>query len=82
MKPWDMVSSLRGANTIFSGAADKRTDTEKRETEERNRREIRGATRDAGQGRSKQQIQRGTRTAPRRNVRGSEYIVNRDCSDD
>jgi hypothetical protein len=36
---------------------------------------------DADQGRSKQQIQRGTRTAPRHNVRGSEYIVNRDCSD-
>jgi hypothetical protein len=46
--------------------------------EERHRREIK----DADQGRSKQQIQKGTRTAPRHNVRESAYIVNRDCSDD
>jgi hypothetical protein len=52
--------------------------TPRRETEERNRREIK----DADQGRSKKQVQRRTMTAPRHDVRGSEYIVKRDCSDD
>jgi hypothetical protein len=68
-----------GRKHPISRAADKRTDTHR---EERHRREIKGAIRDADEGRSKQQIQRETRTAPRYNVRGSEYIVNRDCSDD
>jgi hypothetical protein len=40
MKPWDMVSSFRGANTLFQGQqnkskTDRRENTEKRETEER-----------------------------------------------
>jgi hypothetical protein len=64
-------------HTIW-GAADKWTHREKRDTEERNRREIK----DADQGRSKQQIRRGTRADPRHNVRGSEHIVKRDCNDD
>jgi hypothetical protein len=73
MKPWGEVSSFRGANTPFEG---------QQINGQTQRREIKGATRDADQGRSKQQIQRETKTTPRHNVRGSEYIVNRDCNDD
>jgi hypothetical protein len=77
MKPWGKVSPFPGANTLFEGQ--QMNGRHRREIKERiKRREIK----DADQGRSKQQIQRGTRTAPRHNVRGSEYIVNRDCSDD
>jgi hypothetical protein len=72
------VSSFPGANTLFEGQhieertdremrKEEKTHTEKRDTEGRNRREIE----DEDQGRSKQQIRRGTRTAPRHNVRGS-----------
>jgi hypothetical protein len=83
------ISFIRGANTLFEGQQingyreKRREDThrEKRDTEERNGIEIKGTTRDADLGRSKQQIQRGTRTAQRLNVRGSEHIVKRDCSD-
>jgi hypothetical protein len=51
MKPWGKVSSIRGANTLFEGQQING------HTEKRNRREIK----DADKGRSKQQIQRGTR---------------------
>jgi hypothetical protein len=85
MKPWDMVSSFRGANTLFQEQQNKdRTQreerTDKEETHRRQitegghrtdyRREIKGATRDGEQRRSKDQS-RGTRTALRHNVRGS-----------
>jgi hypothetical protein len=44
MKPYDMMSSFRGANTLFQGQQNKgRTDqerTQKRDTQERHRREI------------------------------------------
>jgi hypothetical protein len=86
MKPWDKVSSFRGANTLFQGqqinGQTQKEERHRREITEDHRREIKGAIRDADQGRSKQQIQRETRTAPRHNVRGPEYIVNRDCNDD
>jgi hypothetical protein len=86
------VSSIPGANTIFQGQQNKGrsnreikrghreeqgredTHTEKRDTEERSKTQIKEEP--------NKQIQRGTRTAPRHNVRGSEYIVNRHCSDD
>jgi hypothetical protein len=85
MKPWGEVSSFRGASTLFEGQQinghtqreerhreeTQRRETQKRETEERSKTQIK-----------KQQIQRGTRTGPRRNVRGSECIVERDCNDD
>jgi hypothetical protein len=35
MKPYDMVSSLRGANTLLQGQQRTKTHTEKRDTEER-----------------------------------------------
>jgi hypothetical protein len=75
------VSSIRSANTLFEGQQINGHREEKRRhkhREERNRRAIK----DTDQGRSKQQIQRGTRTAPRYDVTESEYIVNRNCSDD
>jgi hypothetical protein len=85
MKPWDKVSSFRGANTLFQGQQNKDTQRRRQITEERSTKEIteeiKGATRDADQRRSKDKSRR-TRTAPRHNVRGSEYIANRDCSDD
>jgi hypothetical protein len=78
MKPYDKVSSFRGANAIFQGQ--QRIKTQRRENTEVKReqrehkadhsREIKGATRDADQRRSKDQS-RGTRTAPRHKVRGS-----------
>jgi hypothetical protein len=78
MKPYDKVSSLRGTYTLLQGQQNKN----RREiTEQITRREIKGATRDADPRRSKDQS-RGIRTTPRLNVRGSEYIVKRDCSDD
>jgi hypothetical protein len=77
--------------TFEAGQIEKRNTnkerTQKRETDRReitegdHRREIKGATRDTDQRKSKDQS-RGTRTAPRHNVRGSEYIVKRDCNDD
>jgi hypothetical protein len=86
MKPYDKVSSFRGASTLLQGqqinGQTHREERNRREiTEGDHRREIKGATRDADQRRSKNQS-RGTRTAPRHNVRGSEYIVKRDCSDE
>jgi hypothetical protein len=98
MKPRGKVSSIQGANTVFEGQQiNTQTHREKRQRRHRRerreeethtqRREIteqitaeRPKTPD--QGRSKQQIQRETRTAPRHNVRVFEYIVNRYCSDD
>jgi hypothetical protein len=66
MKPWGKVSSFPGANTVFEGQQTERRHRDKEtHIEERHRRDIK----DADQGRSKQQIQRGTRAAPRRNVR-------------
>jgi hypothetical protein len=88
MKTSDMVSSFSGANTLFevqqiNGQTHREERRQQRgHREERHRREIKGATREADQGRSKQQIQRRTRSAPIRNVRGSKHIVKRDCSDD
>jgi hypothetical protein len=61
------VSSISGANIIFEGRQTKRGETEIEETLKRNRRGIK----DADQGRSKKQIKRRTRTAPRHNVTGS-----------
>jgi hypothetical protein len=88
MKPWGGGVFYPRRKRCIRGAADKRKETqrgeipgqieERTQIEERNRREIK----DADQGKSKQQIQSGTRTAPRHNVRESKCIVNRDCSDD
>jgi hypothetical protein len=73
MKLYDIGSSFRDANTLLQ---------RQQINGQLKKSEIKGVTRDADQKRSKQQIQRGIRSAPRHNVRGSEYIVNRDCSDD
>jgi hypothetical protein len=78
MKPWVEMSFFPGANTLFEGQQTN-GQTHREDTQ---RREIKEATRDEDQGRSKQQFQRGTRTTLRHDVRWSEYIVNRDCSDD
>jgi hypothetical protein len=51
-----------------------RRDTQKREQRTQITEQIKGATRDADQGRSDDQS-RGTRTAPKHNVRRSKYIV-------
>jgi hypothetical protein len=66
------MSSFPDANTLFegqqiNGQTQRRRDKERTHLEARNRREIK----DPDQERSKQQIQRGTRTTPRHNVRGS-----------
>jgi hypothetical protein len=91
MKPYYMVFSFRGPNTLFQGQQRIKRGREKTEErtqiEESSPKEIteqiteERTTRDADQRGSKDQS-RGTRTAPRHNVRGSEYIVKRDCSDD
>jgi hypothetical protein len=79
------VSSIPGSNTLFEGQQiNGQTHREETPIEEREKRRHthRKEIKDADQGRSKQQNQRRTRTAPRHNVRGTEFIVNRDCSDD
>jgi hypothetical protein len=77
MKPWDKVSSFRGANTLLQ-EQQINGETGRRETTEG---DPRTDQRRLDHRRSKDQS-RGTRTAPRYNVRGSEYIVKRDCNDD
>jgi hypothetical protein len=81
IKPYDKVSSFRGANILLQGQQiNGQTHREKKRThrgeitEGDHRREIKEATRDADQRRSMDQS-RETRTAPRYNVRGSEHIV-------
>jgi hypothetical protein len=91
MKPYDMVSSFQGASTLFQGQQNKHREYREERTHRReitegdhrtnHRREITEGTRDADQRRSKDKS-KGTRTAPRHNIRGSEYSVKRDCSDD
>jgi hypothetical protein len=71
---------LSGAPTPYFRGSRIKTEHRREITEENHRREIKGATRDADQRRSKDQS-RGTSTAPR-HIRGSEYIVKRDCSDE
>jgi hypothetical protein len=85
MKTRAMVSSFRGANTLFQGQQIN-GQIEERHTEKRDhgrtsqKRDQRNDQRPDPR-RSKDKSRR-TRTAPRHNVRGSEYIVKRYCSDD
>jgi hypothetical protein len=78
MKPYDKVSSFRGANTLLQGQQINGQDTEERtqKTDHRRQinRQIKAADPRRDQHRSKDQSG-GTRTVPRRNVRGSEHIV-------
>jgi hypothetical protein len=90
MKPCKKVFSYQSGEDLFNRVDfDKRQINEEQITEGRStgrqKQQIQGETntnqRIPDQRRSKDQS-RGTRTAPRRNVRGSEHIVKRDCSDD
>jgi hypothetical protein len=73
MKPWDKMSSFRGANTLFQGQQNKgRSDREERSQKRDQRSDHRPDPR-----RSKDKGRR-TRTAPRHNVRGADYIVKKD----
>jgi hypothetical protein len=78
MKPYDMVSSFRGANTLLQGQQNKNRADHRRQINRQINEQIQGETntdqRRPDQRRSKDKS-RGTRTAPRHNVRGSEYIV-------
>jgi hypothetical protein len=74
MKACDKVSSFRGANTLFQGQQINGQTQKEGRTQEQ-------ITEEISKERPKTQ-NRGIRTDPRHNVRGSEHIVKRDCSDD
>jgi hypothetical protein len=76
MKPYDKVSSFRGANTLLQGQQNKNR------TQKADQQADKSSISKEGPTQIREDQSRGTRTAPRRNVRGSEHIVKRNSSDD
>jgi hypothetical protein len=67
MKPWDMVSSFWGANTLFQGQQIKRTDTNRRENIQRREKHKRD--------------QRSDQRRRSRKIQAADPKKNQDCSE-